>query len=93
MEALKLYAQDPAAALELLTSLAEARAERVVKDEFALFGELMVKYRGRARLASRLPSSSLCPCVLLSLHSASPSRRSVRVSRPLRLLVGRGAAL
>jgi len=55
--AMDLYRDSPAKALEYLTSVAEARAESVVKGEFALFGELMVRYRDGFRISSQGPGA------------------------------------
>jgi len=55
--ALQIYQNDPAKAMEYLTSQAEALAERVTKAEFALFGELMVKYRDGFRVSSQGPDA------------------------------------
>uniref|UniRef100_A0A7S1L7R2 Dipeptidase n=1 Tax=Alexandrium catenella TaxID=2925 RepID=A0A7S1L7R2_ALECA len=55
--ALELFKTSPATALEYLTSAAEARADNVTRAEFALFGELMVKYRDGFRISSAGPGA------------------------------------
>ncbi|CAK9001110.1 unnamed protein product [Durusdinium trenchii] len=52
-----LYKKDPAKAIELLTARDVARAERVVEEEFALFGDLMVGYRDGFRISSQGPEA------------------------------------
>jgi dipeptidase len=56
-KALQLYASDPAAAVEFLTATAEARADKVVKDEWALFGQLMVQNRDGLVVSSLGPNA------------------------------------
>jgi len=51
--ALELHEKDPAKAIEYLTASAVARGDEVVKAEFALFGELMVKYRDGFKVSSQ----------------------------------------
>lgn len=54
-EAMELYKHNPAKAIELLTAKSEARAEALVKDEWALFGKLMVKNRDGLQVTSAGP--------------------------------------
>lgn len=56
-KAVALYQENPAKAMEYLTTVDVARAENVVKDEFALFAELMVKYRDGFRISSLGPNA------------------------------------
>lgn len=55
-QALELYQTDPAKALDYLTASDVARADKLVKDEFALFGELMVTYRDGFHISSPGPN-------------------------------------
>lgn len=56
-KAISLYKDSPTAAIEFLTTAAETRAEKVVKDEWALFGELMVKNRDGLQVSSAGPNA------------------------------------
>eukprot|EP00928_Gymnodinium_smaydae_P089633 TRINITY_DN73563_c0_g1_i1.p1 TRINITY_DN73563_c0_g1~~TRINITY_DN73563_c0_g1_i1.p1 ORF type:complete len:608 (+),score=81.23 TRINITY_DN73563_c0_g1_i1:40-1824(+) len=51
--AIAFFSSDPAKAVEYLTASDVARAERVAKDEFDLFGDLMVKYRDGFHISSQ----------------------------------------
>jgi len=55
--ALELYKADPSKAIEYLTASAVHRGDDVVKAEFALFGELMVKYRDGFKISSQGPNA------------------------------------
>lgn len=50
-----LYKTNPAKAIELLTARDASRANQVVKDEFALFGQLMVTHRDGFHISSLGP--------------------------------------
>jgi len=52
-----LYKKDPQKSMELLTNLDVARADRVVKEEFELFGRLMVTYRDGFRISLQAPAA------------------------------------
>lgn len=52
-----LWERDPAAAVEHLTKWDVDRAEKVTKDEMALFGELMVKYRDGFKITDGGPNA------------------------------------
>lgn len=52
-KALAIHKDQPEKAMEMLTSTSERLAEQLVKDEMALFGELMVKHRDGFRISAR----------------------------------------
>eukprot|EP00933_Yihiella_yeosuensis_P005587 TRINITY_DN110138_c0_g1_i1.p1 TRINITY_DN110138_c0_g1~~TRINITY_DN110138_c0_g1_i1.p1 ORF type:complete len:589 (-),score=131.68 TRINITY_DN110138_c0_g1_i1:52-1818(-) len=56
-KALELYKENPEKAVELLTDNDVARADKLTKDEFSLFGELMVTYRDGFRISSAGPNA------------------------------------
>lgn len=53
--AMELYQDDPAALAAYLTKADIERADEIVKTEWALFGQLMVKYRDGFRISSLGP--------------------------------------
>eukprot|EP00747_Dinoflagellata_sp_TGD_P083734 gnl/TRDRNA2_/TRDRNA2_162235_c0_seq2.p1 gnl/TRDRNA2_/TRDRNA2_162235_c0~~gnl/TRDRNA2_/TRDRNA2_162235_c0_seq2.p1 ORF type:complete len:287 (-),score=39.31 gnl/TRDRNA2_/TRDRNA2_162235_c0_seq2:109-969(-) len=56
-KAVALYEKEPAKAAELLTSAAEVRSEKLVRDVFAAFGKLMVTYRDGFKVSSLGPNA------------------------------------
>jgi dipeptidase len=56
-KALAIYDKEPERAMELLTAASEKMSEQLVREEFALFGELMVKHRDGFKISSTGPDA------------------------------------
>merc|ERR1712224_260370 len=52
-----MYEKEPEQAIEMLTATSEKMSEQLVREEFALFGELMVKHRDGFKISSAGPKA------------------------------------